>query len=141
MTLAETVLAVGLVGMIAVVLIGVFSKLLTSTAKNSDLSVGEHLAKKVLDRAVREGPPNWGTGGLANGQMNIYSRDTANQINYLYTVTPTLVTTPASAYPMGTVYQVTVRVEWWKDSTDSTGSHRDMGRLSTTLGQLVYPNQ
>ncbi|MCA9796333.1 MAG: hypothetical protein KC910_31215, partial [Candidatus Eremiobacteraeota bacterium] len=64
-----------------------------------------------------------------------------NQITYLYTVTPTLVTTPTSAYPMGPLYQVTVHVEWWKDSTDSTGSRRDMGRLSTELGQLVYPNQ
>lgn len=140
LTLAETILAIGLVAIMSLVIIAVFSKLLTSSAKTADLSSGQSLAQKVLDRAIREGPPDWGTGGALVGVESIYAHDTSKRLDYGYTVTPILL--PASsASAMGPVYQVLVRVEWWPDAADASGSRQGSGKLFCELGQLVYPNQ
>ncbi|MBI3928889.1 MAG: hypothetical protein HY319_25330 [Armatimonadetes bacterium] len=141
LTLAEVIMALGILALISLSIIGFFSKILTASAKSADLSAGRTLARQILDRAVREGPPNWGTRGALAGSEEIHSHDTANRLRYLYTVTPTLLTTPASDYPMGGAYNVQVVVYWWPDAADSTGSRREVGRLWTRLNQVVYPAQ
>lgn len=137
LTLAETVLALGLLTTIALAVIGVFSKLLTAGVKNADQSVGRALAEKVLDRALQEGPPGWGVGS-GSTQINLYSHDNYSGTSFTYSVTPVRLTTPKPTYPMGNVYHVQVEVYWWNGAHDGTGSRREVGKLWTRIEQLRY---
>ena len=137
LTLAETVLALGLLTTIALAVIGVFSKLLTAGVKHADQSVGRALAEKVLDRALQEGPPSWGLGPGAT-RLNLYSHDSYSGTSFTYSVTPTRLTAPKASLPMGSVYRVEVEVYWWNGAQDNTGSRREVGKLWTRIEQLRY---
>lgn len=139
LTLAEVVLALGLLATISLSLVALFSKLIASSTKTGDLSAGRILAEKVLDRAVRNGPSsNWGLGGSLGGTRDITTRDEASHTTFIYSVTPSLLKEQVwapGAWRTTRLYHVEVEVYWWVD--DPTQSRVDLGRLSTNLSQVV----
>ncbi len=138
LTLAELVVAIGLLAAIGLTLIGLFSQLLSSSAKNSDLTAGRLFAQRVLDRAVRSGPPDWGVGsGLYAGGAAITTQDQATQTTFVYSLTPALLKRDTGI--TGTsreLYFVEVEVAWWQ--TGGSPNREGIGRLFTTTGQSVY---
>lgn len=139
MTIAEAVVAFGLMSVLSLSVIGVFSKLLTASAKSSDQTAGRLLAKGVLDRALREGPPNWGVGGNFSsfgGEAALYAHDSLSGTSFVYQVLPNEVVTTTNS--MGRLYEVTVTVTWWRDRADAGATREGVGRLSTELTRTVY---
>lgn len=137
MTIAESVVAFGLMAVLAVVVIGVFSKLLVSSAKSTDLTAGQLLAKSVLDRAARQGPDQWGVGGSTTnfgGGAQLYAHDKTTGTRFVYEVLPVRLNTDI----MGNLYEVTVTVTWWRDQVDPEAGRQQVGRLSTQLSRTVY---
>lgn len=141
MTLAEVMLALGLLAAISLSLVALFSRLISSSAKTADLSAGRILAEKVLDRAVRHGPGpmgDWGFGGSLGGTRDITTHDQASQTTFVYSVLPSLLKEQVwspGAWRTTRLYHVQVEVYWWVD--DPTKSRAEMGRLSTNLSQVV----
>ena len=137
-------MATGLLGVLGVIVIGIFSRLLFSSAKSGDQMAARLLARGVLERALREGPPNWGVkGNLSNagGKGNLYTHDNMSQTDFVYQVTPHRITTPQTTAAMGDLWEVRVVVSWWRATADPNASREGMGRVSTELSRSVYYRQ
>lgn len=106
-TVIEIVVALGLISMVALAIIGVFSRLMTSSSKSADQAAADLLAQAVLDRAARAGPPDWG--GLQSG-ATLKTADSASDTEFLYRVDTGQL--PGSDHPLGSLYSVTVLVSW-----------------------------
>ena len=141
MTLAETVMALALMGVLIVVVVGFFSRMLMASAKSTDQTAGRLLAHSVLERAAREGPPNWGVAGnlgsTAGGQR-VYAHDSLTGTDFVYRVDVTKVSVTRPNIPMGEMYQLDVTVTWWKDKADAQAQSEGVGQVSTQLKRTVY---
>ncbi len=134
-TLSEVVIAVGILAIMALSVIAVFTHLLNSAAKTTDLTAGRVFAQRVLDRAVRSGPPNWGFPG-GTGSQEITTQDRHTSTTFVYTVTPALLRSDTGlAGTAREFYFVEVQVTWW--GTDPDQARPEIGKLSTSLGQAV----
>lgn len=138
LTVAEIVLSLALLLLVMVSVIGLFTKLLASTTKTTDLTAGTIFAQRVMERAVRAGPPGWGGSGVtALGQTDVYTHDIDNQTTFLYRVIPAVMYSPPELpLRMGTLYNIDVLVYWWVDDPDR--ARAGMGRLSFMTSQTVY---
>ena len=137
LTLAETVLAIGFLAVIAISMAGVFTHLLNSSAKGNDLTAGRLLAQKVLDRAARSGPPSWGFTSITNVAQDITTHDSRTQTTFVYNLIPSSLKQDTGL--PGTIrelYFLEVTVTWWNDETRA-----EFGELRTTLGQSVLVEQ
>lgn len=141
MTLAEVVLAFGLMSILAVVVIGVFTKLMVSTTKSSDLTAAQLLARSVLDRAVRAGPPDWGVDFTGVGTVELYTHDKTTLTDYVYSVVPVRVTPAGGTDTMGELFELRVTVSWWTDTPDADAGRQGVGKLSTELSRTVFIRQ
>lgn len=56
----EVVLALGLVVIMALAIVGIFSRLMSRSAYSADQAAAQLLAQSLLDKAIRMGPPDWG---------------------------------------------------------------------------------
>lgn len=140
LTLAEIVVALGVLTALSLVVVAIFTRLLVSSTKNSDQTTANLLARSILDRAVRQGPPDWGTGGdfsTAGGTATLSTNDTTSKTGFVYQVTPVRLTTPDS-FGFGELYEVTVIVSWWTDSADKNASREGYGRTSVEVTRTVY---
>lgn len=136
-TLAEIVVAIGLLAISAVIVIGVFSKILSSGGKTAHQAVGRRLAERVLNRAVREGPPGWGTDATMQGSSRLQTQQTTStEFVYRVSVSPAKTTSGPSA--LGDLLNVRVDVSWWVGADDGNGARRDQGQLSVSAEQLYY---
>ena len=146
-TLAEVVLAVGLLTIISITVAGVFIHLLHASAKTSDVTAGRALARRLLDRAVRAGPPDWGFPQLPTvvgdpsykegGTQILMTQATESQSEFFYRVEWDDLK-PADTGIGGVsreLYHVQVVVSWWGDAPDR--SQVEMGRLSTKISQVA----
>ena len=154
--LAEVVLAVGFLTIIAITVAGVFTHLLNASAKTTDLTAGRSLARRVLDRAVRAGPDQWGFGNLTtnseyvperdvvvfykNGTQTMVTQASESQTEFAYRLEWFPIKDPDDAVDgiNRWIYGVNVEVTWW--GTDPTQSRAEMGRLSTKVGQVARYN-
>lgn len=130
-TVAEIVVALGLISLVALAVIGVFSRLMGSTSKSADQAAADLLAQAVLDRAARTGPPEWG--GLQSG-VTLRTADSSSDTEFLYRVDTRLL--PGSDHPLGSLYSVTVLVSWSGslDKQDELGR----GKLWLERSRLTY---
>ncbi len=139
MSVAEVVVAFGILGILAVVTIGVFTRLLSSSGKGTDQVAAQVVAQTVLDRAVRHGPPNWGfPSGGATGKLELEIREPTTQTDFLYRVEAQRATTTADSLSMGNLYEVQVTVTWWQEEVDSSAYRQGIGRTSLELSRLVF---
>ena len=134
--------------MLSLVVIGVFTKLLLASTKGSDLTTANLLARSILDRAVRYGPPRsagvdgWGVGGdytTSGGRASMYTHDTKVKTKFVYQVIPTRLTPDKNV--VGTLYDVRVIVTWWEDEASAQAARQEFGRLSTEVSRTVYVRQ
>ena len=140
LTLAEIVLTLGLMAVLLLVVVGVFTKLMMSSVKSTDLTTASTLAQTILEHAVRQGPPEWGIGGdfsTTGGRAEFYTHDTNISTKFVYQVKVDRATTPPES-SMGTLYNIKVIVNWWGEEADRTSARPDLGRLSTELTRMVY---
>ncbi len=138
MTLAEAVLAFGLMAVLAVVVIGVFTKLMVSTTKSTDLTAAQLLARSVLDRAVRAGPPDWGVDFTSVGTVGLYTHDKTVMTDFVYQVVPLRLTPAGSSDSMGELYEIGVTVSWWTETPDANAGHAGVGKVSTQISRTVF---
>ncbi|MBI3928119.1 MAG: hypothetical protein HY319_21430 [Armatimonadetes bacterium] len=134
LTLGEVLVSLALLLILAVVVMGVFSKLLSSSAKTADLTIGRVLAGRVLEKAIRSGPPEFGLPS-GTGSSDIYSHDPASRTTFVYALTPTKLQDGLPTRPMGDLWHLEVQVHWW---TDQPSTRPGMGRLSTSVEEVVF---
>ncbi len=132
LSLAEIVVALGLVALVSLAVIGVFSSLLLSTAKTSTQAGAELLAKSLLDRAVRQGPPNWSTGNetIAH-RLELGDKQAPTTVFYRIEVQA------LQKHSMGELHQVSVTV-FWDQEGQSQGYRVGQGKTWVEQTRVVY---
>lgn len=133
MTLAELVLAVGLLTIMFVAMVGLFANLLGSATKSSNLTAGSYFARQRLEEAIRQ-DVYWPV--PADAKVGIYTTDKDSQTTFFHRVSSVSVPpSPTGQYKQA--YYVSVEVWWW---SESPGQERaGQGKLSTRIGRLHYP--
>jgi type II secretory pathway pseudopilin PulG len=114
LTLAELVVAFGILAFAALTVIGVFLALLKTSSKNREQAMAELLTESLLERASAAGPPRWGVNGQTGTRLEaVLQQDGAR---FFYQVDTVLVPpVPVPAEEDGQCYQVTVTVGWWAE--------------------------
>lgn len=133
-------MALGLLTVISLAIIGVFTKLLSASTKNTDRTAAHLLAQSTLEKASRQGPPDWGFGvGGSTGEASITDKLSTNndrtQTEFTTTIKVDKVTNADPKVYLGNLYDVTVTVSWWGKK------RRGLGRLSTETSRTVYIRQ
>lgn len=128
----EIIVALGLVTMVALTIIGVFSRLLTSSSHTADQAAADLVAQSVLDKASRSGPPDWGD--FAPGAtIELETAENSQATRFLYKVDVREL--DGSDHPLGSLYRVTVLVSW-SGNLDKTSE--DGGKLWVERSRLTY---
>ncbi len=139
-TLTEVVLAIGLLAVIALSLIAAFTKVFGAVSKNTDLEAARLLARRVLDRALKVGYPDWGVGPSHQGSVDLVTQDSGRATHFIYTVTPSLLKSDSFDFGGSPVkrelYYLEVEVSWWENGPSK--ERQGMGRMSTRLGQTIF---
>lgn len=153
LTVAELVLAIGLLGVIVVFVLAVFTRLMASSTKSSSQTIGLLLAQRRMDQATRSGPPGWGGNPPlstvedqpyyeeAQSQLtDVYQHDETNKIDYWSHFKAERV----QRKPMGDLWRLTTTVVWWPSDQaaptikDPNLVRQGSGRLSVTLNRIYY---
>jgi hypothetical protein len=139
LTLSEIIVALGLTAILSLIVLGVFTKLLLSSTKSTDLTTASLLARGVLEKVVREGPV--GTAGTVRfpeleGETELFTQDRGSKTKFFYQVSSARLTTEADS-GIGTLHNVRVTVSWWEDD-GAESSRADYGKLSTQVERTVY---
>ncbi len=111
MTLSEVILSLAILSFVALLVIGLFTALLKASAKNREQAVAELLVDSLLERALAEGPSQWGVGGLTNQRLEWNQQQ--SHTRFFYQVTP--VALGSGTNNVGELYRVDVIVGWWTD--------------------------
>ncbi len=138
MTLAEIVLALGLLSFVALVVIGVFLGLVRTSAKNREQAQAELLTESLLERATSDGPPRWGVGGETAVRLEAKLQE--DGARFFYQVEPLRLQPDVDlADPDGQAWKVTVTVGWWlPDSGSMEASRSGFGDLFVRGVRTVY---
>lgn len=132
LTMAELVLALGLLATILISVVGLFMSLLGSSAKSSNQTVGHYFAQQKLEEAVLKG--NFNEDG---SETDIYSMDAANKTHFAYRVRATAISHYAGDVGYRGGYYVQVSVYWWNGELNE--ARAGQGLLHTGLGRFCYP--
>lgn len=142
LTLAELVVAAGILGFVGLSVIGVFLVLLNATAKNREQAQAEMLAERLLETACVQGPPGWGV----DGGIGVRKQETAQKdgTTFFYQVDPVKVpslsmATIDSNY-IGDTWQVAVTVGWWQEGVSGSleNSRSGLGDQYVKAARTVY---
>jgi len=133
LVLSEIVLSLGLLAVVGLTVIGLFSYLTLNSQVNSDRAAAQLLAESVLDRAVKAGPEpvNGLEWGLGRDKLfkELKTAEDSSSTQFSYQITPELIRTA----PLGSVYHVTVEVAW-SDGRQSP----ERGRGALKKSRTVY---
>lgn len=129
----EVVLALGLVVIMALAIVGIFSRLMSRSAYSADQAAAQLLAQSLLDKAIRMGPPDWGGG---SGVQELASGDQSATTAYNWTIKGHQL--PDSVHDLGRLYRVTVTVDW---SNSAPGTRPANGRMLVERSRLAYVEQ
>jgi Tfp pilus assembly protein PilV len=140
MSLAEVMLAVGLLGLILVAVIGLFHSLLSSTSKSGDLTAATVLAQHRLNELVAQQPQNLTTYGLDFPAevvtKGLYTHDSKTSTDFYTQAEPELLYIDNK---VGKAYYLQVTVFWWTaDNSKTTATRAGHGKQSVTIGRMVY---
>jgi len=133
LTLAELVVAFGLMTLILLASIQLFTYLLASGGKTTANLVAINLATMKLEEEIS------GVSAGGTGTIKAYTLDPASNTQFYYEITRAPMsgnpTAPTGAYLGG--FTVTVQV-WW--NTDSpTRAHAGVGLQRVRLSRFIYP--
>ena len=110
LTLAEIVLAMGILAFVALTVVGVFLALLQTSAKNREQAMAELLTESLLEKATSIGPPHWGVDGRTGARLQAELESDGS--HFFYQVDPVRVDTRPEPSE-GETWKVTVTVGWW----------------------------
>ncbi len=132
-TIAELVLSIGLLAVIAVVVIGLFLRFTVSSTKSSDQTVALELANQLLDQYVDADPDFWDL--KADQEFRTHDTETATEFSYRLDFRQL----SNSDAQMGDLYRLDVYVSWWPDGGDrDKNQRRDYGQLHLNLSRVVF---
>lgn len=134
-TVAELVVAIGLLAVIAVVVIGLFVRITASSSKSADQTVALEIANRVLDQYANSSPADWET---ASSKQDLQTRDPASKTTFHYHLESRPLTHSTSN--MGDMYRLDVNVYWWTNR-EAEDTRRDYGRLRVRLSRCVFVEQ
>lgn len=127
-------------GMLALMLVTVlvlFSQLMASTTKNTNLSAGALYADRILEQAlasVNPAPPAFDA--VLSGEETVVTHDSDHPTRFAYTLEATQlspVTVP------GERWYLEVEVQWWHEDPNAPGRARaGSGNLFTRQSRMVY---
>jgi Tfp pilus assembly protein PilE len=109
--LGEIVVALGLISVVSLTVIGLFSYLAVTTQTRSEKAAADLLANTLMENAVIEGPNGWGVGQtnlFVEVPVEIESGDAKAAEQMMYQVIPEVIEQSA----LGTLFRVRVRVSW-----------------------------
>lgn len=141
LTLAELMVALGLLALAALAIIGVFTVLIQASAKNREQAQAELLAQNLLERACAEGEPAWGVRGRKGERQELQLSEDGTR--YFYQVDPVSLS-EAEQGPEddrdGRSWAVTVTVGWWLDSAaeELDASREGFGQQFVKAYRIVY---
>ena len=122
----------GIVSVAALAIVGIFSSLMLSTSKSSDQAGAELLANSLLEKATREGPPDWGV-GPGNKSRRLETGDRSQATNFFYQVD----TERIDDHDLGELFKVVVTVNW-SDQEGEQSSRQGQGNLWLKRSRLLY---
>jgi type II secretory pathway pseudopilin PulG len=136
LTLAEVIVAIGILSVVLVAVITLFTQLVSSTTKNNLLNLGTLYADRILEQSVknaRVGGPAFAP--VTTGEESIVSHGDEAATRFAYRVEATRLSDPDP----GEKWFLKIQVQWWHDNPDDPAQARaGYGKLSTTQGRLVY---
>lgn len=135
-TVAELIVAIGFLAIIAVVVIGLFVRLTSSSSKSADQSVALEVASRLLDEYAGASPESWKT---ASNQLDLQTRDPGARTTFYYRFRSKQIDDTKSL--MGDLYRLDVDVYWWPDdpkNLSKTPNRRDYGKLQVHLARVVF---
>lgn len=150
LTLAEVVLAMGILAFLALLVVGVFLALLKSSAKNREQAMAELLTEKFLEKAAAEGPPDWGVGKEKVGtrleeeplELDRTAGKELDRTRFFYQVDSELLETEPKT-TAGATWRITVTVGWWlaKDAPKMESSRVGFGNQYVRGVRTIYWRQ
>lgn len=140
-TLAEVMLAVGLLGLILLSVIALFHSLLASTSKSNDMTVATVMAQQRLNELVAQQPTyrsvysqDFPTAIL--GQA-VYAHDSQSTSTFYSQARPELLKDDGPTF--GRTYYLEVQVFWNSaDGTQVSANRHQQGAQSVKAGRVVY---
>lgn len=136
-TLAEVVVSLGLLALMLVSTLILFSKLLASTTKNGYLEAAGVYADQILEHAVSHpasSSPLYAA--LTVGEQDLMVEGETSPTKFVYRLEARQV---ATANPHGERWLLQVEVRWWTAETqEAAASRTDYGLLRTRQSRLVY---
>ena len=123
LTVAEVVVAFGILAFVALVVIGVFLALLRTSAKNREQAMAELLVESLLERSTAQGPDRWGVQGQTGQRLEAVLQQDGSR--FFYQVDPVLVPPDVAVDEDGQCWKVTVTVGWWISGQDSLKTSRE----------------
>ena len=150
LTIAELLVASGLLAVVLVTVMTLFAQLLRNTEKNSLLSAGAFFADSVLEQQIAQAEatlaaaPSNATPAFTElsvegeGFLSTTDNDNGRQTKFLYRVDVEQMTAGVSAEP-GQMWFVEVEVRWWSDAEAGPNPVRaGHGNLNFKRGRLAY---
>lgn len=138
LSLLEILLATMLLTIVLVFIIVTMLGLLRSSTKGEDQQVALEIADRVLAQLANSDESNWAA--LTSTPQFVYTHDPRSQTRFETVVTmPALklnaAPSTAGALVMGELYDVTVTVRWWDQTTPTRQGY---GLQSVTLTRTIY---
>lgn len=147
LTIAELLVAIGLLGVVLVTVMTLFGQLLHNTNKNSLLSAGAFFADTVMDSQITRAQETLNmqsdnanpafAATTVEGEETLATSDEELQTKYIYRLVAEQLDGFAPSAP-GQMWHVEVEVRWWNDSMDGDAMRQGMGNLSIKRGRIVY---
>lgn len=132
--LGEVVVAIGLLSIVSLTVVGVFSFLAVTSQTRSEKAAAELVADTLMESAVVHGPGGWGVGEenlFVEVPVQVETGDSQAPEQMLYQLIPEAL----EAATLGTLYRVRVRVSW----VEPPGPHNvERGRGFIERVRTVY---
>lgn len=139
-TLAEVMLAVGLLGLILLSVMGLFHSLLASTSKSNDMTVATVMAQQRLNELVTQQPAYKSAYGqdFPNDVLTqaVYAHDSQSSSTFYSKARPELLKDEPN---FGRTYYLEVEVYWnTADPNQVAANRHQQGAQSVKAGRVVY---
>lgn len=122
--LSEVLTSLWLITFVAAGLLGLFVYLAKTSKIANERAAADLLADRVLERAVRMGPPDWGLApGEAGQRLQIAEGDEGKPLHYRLTGTA------LEDHRLGKLFLLEVEVSWAADPNAPAGVERGRGEL------------
>lgn len=136
LTLAEVIVAIGILALLLISIIALFTQLMASTTKNNLVNLGTLYADRILEQSVKNANPgDPAFSPLRTGEESVISHGDESVTTFAYRLEANKLSGPDP----GEQWMLKVEVQWWhNDPNDPAKSRAGFGKLSTKQQRLVY---